>query len=401
MKKEPAVLDHPAKARMLAPFDAARLDALMDERGVDVILATSPHNVQYLLGGYRFFFFETITAIGVSRYLPIVAYFRGRPDAALYVGSVMEKYAWNSGAFWTPHCAADSWGSMDAMATAIGHIKKLGLPVDRIGVETGFLPADAKDALAAAFPASEIIDALRILELLRAMKTPEELALLKKVAEGVEGGVLAAFASARPGMSGHQFVEQVRAEQIARGVDFAFCQISIGSSFNRVPSDQILKEGEIVSLDAGGTLKGYAGDLCRMGVAAEPDAELIDLLAEIDVVQQAARRGIRAGVAGGSLIAAGDAVVETSPHRSMMDFTVHGMGLVLHEAPRLAYGRPLPYPADDAERPLEVGMMLSIETSIRHPTRGFIKLEDTLAVTADGSEAFADNGRGWSIIGVR
>ena len=400
MKKESAVLDHPAKARVLAPFDAARLDALMDEKGVDVILATSPHNVQYLLGGYRFFFFETITAIGVSRYLPIVAYFRGRPDAALYVGSVMEKYAWNSGAFWTPHCAAESWGSMDAMATAIEHIKKLGLPVDRIGVETGFLPADAKDALAAAFPNSRIIDALRILELLRAMKTSEELALLKKVAEGVEGGVLAAFASARPGMSGHQFVEQVRAEQIARGVDFAFCQISIGSSFNRVPSDQILKKGEIVSLDAGGTLKGYAGDLCRMGVAAEPDAELIDLLAEIDVVQQAARRAIRAGVAGGSLIAAGDAVVETSPHRSTMDFTVHGMGLVLHEAPRLAYGRPLPYPADDAERPLEVGMLLSVETSIRHPTRGFIKMEDTLAVTTDGCEAFADNGRGWNIIGV-
>jgi Xaa-Pro dipeptidase len=392
------VFHHPAKAG-LAPFDAARLDALMEETRIDVILATSPHNVQYLLGGYRFFFFETITAIGVSRYLPIVAYFRGRPDAAFYVGSVMEKYAGSHGAFWT-HYVAESWGSTDAMATAIDHIKKMGTPIRRIGIEAAFMPADSKDALAAAFPDLGLVDALRTLELLRAMKTPGELALLEKVAEGVEGGVLATFASARPGMNGHQFVERVRAEQFARGVDFAFCQISIGSSLNRVPSNQILKAGEIVSLDAGGTLKGYAGDLCRMGVAAEPDAELIDLLAEVDVVQQAARGAIRAGVAGGSLIAAGDAAVEASPHRSTMDFTVHGMGLVLHEAPRLAYGRPVPYPADDAERPLEAGMLLSVETSIRHPTRGFIKMEDTLAVTADGSEAFADNGRGWNIIGV-
>ena len=394
------MFDHPEKAGVLAPFDAARLDALMDDKGIDVILATSPHNVQYLLGGYRFFFFETITAIGVSRYLPIVVYFKGRPDAALYVGSVMEKHAWNTGAFWTPHCVAGSWGSTDAMATAIDHIKKLGLPVHRVGIEAGFMPADSKDALTSAFPSARIVDSLRVLELLRAMKTPEELALLKKVAEGVEGGVLAAFASAHLGMNGHQFVERVRAEQFARGVDFAFCQIAIGSSLNRVPSDQILKEGEIVSLDAGGTLKGYAGDLCRMAVAGEPDAELMDLLMEVEVVQQAARRAIRAGVAGGSLIAAGDAAVESSPHRPAMDFTVHGMGLVLHEAPRLAYGRPLPYPADDAERPLEVGMLLSVETSIRHPTRGFIKMEDTLAVTADGSEAFADNGRGWNRIGV-
>jgi Xaa-Pro aminopeptidase len=393
------VLDHPNKAGVSVPFDAARLDALMDDKGIDVILATSPHNVQYLLGGYRFFFFETITAIGVSRYLPIIGYFKGRPDATLYVGSGMEKYASDTGAIWSPHRAPGSWGSTDAMATAIGHIKKLGLPVRRIGIEAAFLPADAKDALTSALPGAGVVDALRILELLRAMKTPEELALLKKVAEGVEGGVLAAFASARPGMNGHQFVERVREGQFARGVDFAFCQVSIGSSLNRVPSDEILKEGAIVSLDAGGTLKGYAGDLCRMGVAGEPDAELIDLLSEVDVVQQAARRAIRAGVAGGSLIAAGDAAVQASPHRSDMDFTVHGMGLVLHEAPRLAYGRPLPYPADDAEGPLEVGMLLSVETAIRHPARGYIKLEDTLAVTADGADAFADNGRGWNRIG--
>jgi hypothetical protein len=38
------------------PFDAAQLDALMDEAGIEVLLATSKHSIQYLLGGYRYFF---------------------------------------------------------------------------------------------------------------------------------------------------------------------------------------------------------------------------------------------------------------------------------------------------------------------------------------------------------
>ncbi len=41
-------------------------------------------------------------------------------------------------------------------------------------------------------------------------------------------------------------------------------------------------------------------------------------------------------------------------------------------------------------------MVLSIETTLMHPSRGFIKLEDTLAVTDDGYEAYGDHGRGWN-----
>ena len=46
----------------------------MGEADLDVLVATSRHNVQYLLGGYRFFFFDAMDAIGVSRYLPVVVY---------------------------------------------------------------------------------------------------------------------------------------------------------------------------------------------------------------------------------------------------------------------------------------------------------------------------------------
>src|SRR5512133_590380 len=68
------------------PFDSGRLDRLMDEAGLDVILATSKHNVQYLLGGHRAFFFDYMDAMGLSRYLPIVVYPKGKPDKAAYFG---------------------------------------------------------------------------------------------------------------------------------------------------------------------------------------------------------------------------------------------------------------------------------------------------------------------------
>ena len=74
------------------PFDASRLDRLMDERGIDVLLATSKHNVQYLLGGHRAFFFDYMDAIGISRYLPIVVYPKGKPEKAAYFGHRLEGF---------------------------------------------------------------------------------------------------------------------------------------------------------------------------------------------------------------------------------------------------------------------------------------------------------------------
>jgi len=68
------------------PFDLARLDKLMDEAGMDVLIATSKHNVQYLLGGHRAFFFDTMDAMGLSRYLPVLVYAKGAPEKAAYFG---------------------------------------------------------------------------------------------------------------------------------------------------------------------------------------------------------------------------------------------------------------------------------------------------------------------------
>ena len=57
------------------------------------------------------------------------------------------------------------------------------------------------------------------------------------------------------------------------------------------------------------------------------------------------------------------------------------------------------YDGADIERPLAAGMCLLLETTMRHPKRGFIKLEDTILVTSTGYEALGDGARGWNKAG--
>jgi Xaa-Pro aminopeptidase len=83
-----------------------------------------------------------------------------------------------------------------------------------------------------------------------------------------------------------------------------------------------------------------------------------------------------------------------------MTFVAHGMGLVSHEVPYLAESGTVPYSPDDRFRPLEPGMVLSIETDLFDDVVGFIKLEDTVVVTESGHEAYGDLGRGWNIAGA-
>ena len=78
-------VSHPAQSRAI-PFDAGKLDALMDAAGIDILVATSKHNVQYLLDAERAIFFDYMDAIGISRYLPVLVYPKGAPDKAGYVG---------------------------------------------------------------------------------------------------------------------------------------------------------------------------------------------------------------------------------------------------------------------------------------------------------------------------
>jgi Xaa-Pro aminopeptidase len=387
------------EAAKTLPFDARKLDALMEAAGFDALVVSSRHNIQYLLGGYRFFFFDRMDAIGVGRYLPLLVYVRGRPEAARYIGDSMEIYEHELGAFWTPGVGTAPSGGLDAVAQAAAHLKGLGATVRRIGIEPPFLPSDADRLLREALPGHAIGDALVTLERLRARKSAGELRLMREVSERVVDSMLAVFAGHGPGVSKHELVDALRREEQSRGLVFEYCLITAGTSLNRAPSDYRLAAGDIISLDSGASHRGYLGDLCRMGIMGGPDAELGDLLGLVEEIQQAARRPVRPGAIAREIFDAAMPTLQKSGHAAYTDFVAHGIGLISHEAPRLTSVGPVPYAADDVDRPLEEGYVVSIETTMRHPRRGFIKIEDTVAVTADGHQSFGDGGRGWNRCG--
>ena len=389
-----------AQSGLAIPFDHARLDRLMEEAGIDVVLATSKHNVQYLLGGHRANFFDYMDATGVTRYLPVFVYPKGAPEKAAYIGHRLETFQHQANPLWTPETQTTSNGSVEAMTKAVEYMRKAGLKAKRIATEFGFLPYDASKVLRAGFPDADWVDALFVLERQRLRKSPAELKLLKAASENVIEAMKATIAKSAPGTAKEQVVETLRCEETLRRLIFEYCLITCGISMNRAPSAQRWEQGEIMSIDSGGNYHGYIGDVCRMAIQGEPDAELQDLLGEIETIQRAAFKAVQPGAMGREIYAAAEPLVMKSKHHNQMDFVAHGMGMVSHEAPRLTDKGPVPYPADDADRPLEVGCVVSVETTLKHQTRGFIKLEDTIVVTDTGHEIYGEGARGWNRAGT-
>src|SRR6266851_1823517 len=386
----------PSHTAPAIPFDADRLDRLMEEAGIDVLVATSKHNIQYLLGGHRAFFFESMDAMGLSRYLPVFVYQKGAPQQSAFFGHRMEGFQNEVKPFWVSEINTKSSGAVDVMEKAVDYLRRLAPNAKRIAVETAFIPLDSAAVLRKAFPNAETVDALFVLERLRARKTPQELEMLKIASDAVIDSMEAVFKNFGPGATKAELTEALRREETSRGLTFDYCLITAGASLNRAPSEQKWGKGDILSLDSGGNYHGYIGDLCRRAVQGEPDAELDDLLGEIENIQRAAMKPIKAGAMGSVIYGAADPLVQKSKHHNHMHFLAHGMGLVSHEAPRLTATGPVPYDAYDAGRPLERGMVVSVETTLQHPQRGFIKLEDTVVVTDTGFEIYGEGGRGWN-----
>jgi Xaa-Pro aminopeptidase len=385
--------------RMTIPFDHLKLDRLLDQAEVDLLLAVTKHNVQYLLGGYRYFFFAHADAFATGRYLPIVGYFPAKLELAFYVGAGNEAWGLEVFPIWIPNILTRSWTSAGAAMDAVEFIRKAGV-ARRVAVESSFFPADAMDVLRRELPNTEFIEAQPILEELRAVKTEQELEHVKTGAAAIVDSMLTTFRNAQPGITETDLVERLRLEQSNRGLTFDYALITSGPTFGRAPSNRAWNTGEVLSLDTAGYCHGYLADMARMAVMGSPTPLMQDLLDEIRFVQDQARLAVAPGRLGREVYEAGHCAAGKCKFGQSFGFVAHGMGLISHEAPRLRYNDEIGYEGTHAERPLEVGMVISIETGIKHPEVGFVKLEDTVAITKTGWEAYGDWGRDWNLVQI-
>ncbi len=147
-----------------------------------------------------------------------------------------------------------------------------------------------------------------------------------------------------------------------------------------IPTDRVIEEGDLVSLDCGLILEGWWADSGLSICAGEPDAEVRRLL---DVTEEALRRGIEAARPGGFLGDIGHAVqshVEAAGFSVVRQYVGHGIGRNMHEAPQVPnYGRP------GTGNLIKPGLVIAIEPMVNAGGAETRVLEDGwTVVTVDG-----------------
>jgi Xaa-Pro dipeptidase len=373
----------------MVPFDAEKLTCLMEQADLTLLLASTRHNVRYLTGGYAYHFFARAPRFGRSQYLPFVGLPRGRFAEAFYVGRGAERRQIEAGGLWIPHRVDAVLGTVGAAEGAVLAARQFGVAEGAIGVELPFLPADAFLALQRGLPKATFVDATPILDELRAVKTPAELLRLRTVYDRAAEAIQAAFAAGKPGVTTAEIARQVAREMAQRDLAFLFAFTCAGPGTLRAPSTARWEPGRILHIDAGGEDGDYLADICRMGCLGEPSPLAQDLHAACLEVQGRVRQSVRPGLPCQALVAAGESAVRGHRYADYGRFVAHGIGMVSHEQPHIAATNP---------RPLEAGMVLSIETEFVHPDVGHVKIEDAVAVTETGCQGLGDLGRQWHIV---
>lgn len=376
----------------MIPFDSAKLAHLMDEAGMALLLASTRHNVRYLTGGYVYHFHERGQRMGSSQYLAFVGVPRGRVGDAFYIGASGEKMGLEVLPLWIGQRNLDAGDASSSAAAAAMIARSLGAASGTIGVEMPFLPASALAALQTGLPGATFVDATDLLHELRAIKTEAEIAILREVSDRVATAIQAGFRAGYDGVPTRELAATIEKEMGAHGVAFLWAFTNAGPGYLRAPSETRWERGRMLHLDCGGEEQDYLADICRMGALGEPSAlgrELTDACLEI---QDVVRRHLHAGMTYGDVNAAAHDALQSNSHATIGRIVAHGIGMVSHEQPMI--NRP-----EQANRILQSGHILSLETEFLHPVVGHVKIEDTLSITSHGADGLGDVGRELQVIG--
>jgi Xaa-Pro aminopeptidase len=265
-------------------------------------------------------------------------------------------------------------------------------------------------------PPAAIHDVRTVLDRMRLVKDEREIALMKQAAAIACAAHRRALAFAAPGKYEYEVEAEFLHEFRRRGSQFPAYSPIVASGANAcvlhyVANDRQMRDGELLLIDAGCELDGYASDITRTfpvnGHFSGPQADIYNLVLE---AQGAAIAAVRPGAtfhdphdAAVRVLAQGmvdlkllegsvDGVIESESYkRFYMHRTSHWLGRDVHDVGL--------YKVGDAPRPLEPGMVFTIEPGLYVPTdaddvdpafRGIgIRIEDDVLVTTDGVEVLS------------
>ncbi len=152
----------------------------------------------------------------------------------------------------------------------------------------------------------------------------------------------------------------------------------VGARPHSTPGDRVIEAGELVVIDTGCRLDGYVSDYTRTLATGELDGEMREAYGVVLAAQQAGLDAIRAGVTGVEADAAARDTIEASDFAGTFGHGLgHGLGLDVHESPRLSTESP---------DTLAAGNVVTVEPGVYLPGRFGIRIEDDVVVTEDGIE---------------
>jgi D-alanyl-D-alanine dipeptidase len=234
----------------------------------------------------------------------------------------------------------------------------------------------------------------RVLPLLRAVKDADELALLR--AAGASADAVFDEIVRQPFAGRRELEVAADLDRLLRGqgherVDFTI----VGSGPNaasphHAAGERVISAGDAVVLDFGGVRQGYCSDITRTVFVGEPDQEQLRVYEVVRAAQQAAFESVRPGVAAQDVDRAARAVIEAAGYGDrFVHRTGHGIGMEVHEPPYIVEGN---------GTVLRAGMTFSDEPGIYLPGRFGVRIEDQVAVTAEGAERLNDASRELAIV---
>lgn len=260
---------------------------------------------------------------------------------------------------------------------------EMGLAGRRIGVESTGMRFQEAEAFHVAAPGVCLEPIDGILSGIRAIKSSDEIELLRQAARLTEKALDRVVADLRPGMSELELRNRFHSALLDVGADGpGFDSLVVsgprGALQHAAPSARVVAPGDPILFDVGARYRGYTADITRTVVLSPASDEFVKIYNIVRKANAAARQAARPGVAARDVDrAARDVIEEAGYVETFAHGTGHGLGMDVHEPPRIA-------PGDDTI--LKPGMVFTIEPGIYLTERFGARIEDDIAITCDGHD---------------
>jgi Xaa-Pro aminopeptidase len=241
----------------------------------------------------------------------------------------------------------------------------------------------------------DLVPAGDLVEQLRAVKEPEEIERMAAASELADDVFRWALESGLAGRTERDVARAVEARIRELGAEPSFPPIIAagenGALPHAEPGDREIGSGELVVFDMGAELDGYCSDGTRTFATGEPGDEAREVYDLVLTAQLASLAAIRVGASGKEIDAVAREMITEAGHGDQFGHGLgHGVGLEVHEGPRLA---------TTSEDELRAGNAVTVEPGIYVPGRFGVRIEDLVVLTADGYRNLSGTPKELQVVG--